>query len=215
LILVIILSVLGLNVAKTFMSGAIAGYEPQNLTNFPSEDGKTATISWITDKSIKASIFYGTNMASLLLMAEDVEPTINHNILLTNLRSNTSYYYKIVVDSDNVFDNGGMMYSFKTKGEVSEVVSSETPVPTVALINPVTTLAPVASSSTTTNNTSTCDKTTDYNKDGVVNSIDYISCSKGTVTPSNVDKCQIGGTYNNLPITNSMDRIKCLQDSKL
>lgn len=75
---------------------------------------KNARMTWTTDKKVKASVFYGTNMASLLLMAEDTNTTTNHNILLTNLRSNTTYYYKIVVDSDNIFDNGGLMYRFKT-----------------------------------------------------------------------------------------------------
>jgi hypothetical protein len=203
LILVIVLSVLGVRVTKTFMSGATAGYEPQNLANVPSEDGKTATISWITDKSIKASIFYGTNMASLLLMAEDVEPTINHNILLTNLRSNTAYYYKIVVDSDNIFDNGGMMYSFKTNG-TEEVLE-----PTVTVSPDV--LLPEASSS---GDMTSCNRTTDYNNDGIVNSMDYIACSKGSITPAPQDKCT-NTDYNKDGVINSIDRIKCLQDSKL
>ena len=209
LILVMVLSVLGVNVIKTFMSGATAGYEPQNLVNTPSEDGKTATISWMTDKSVKASIFYGTNMASLLLMAEDIEPTTNHNILLTNLRSNTSYYYKIVVDSDNVFDNGGVMYSFKTKEnkteEIMEIVSPTT------TIKPIKTLEPLSSPTVGLVN---CNRTTDYNKDGAINSLDYIFCSKGNVTPSVQDKCS-GIDYNKDGFINSMDRIKCLQDSKL
>ena len=193
LILVIVLLVLGINVAKTFMSGASADYEPQNLTAVSKEDGKTATVSWTSNKEIKASIFYGTNMASLLLMAEDMEPTANHNILLTNLRSNMTYFYKIVVDSDNIFDNGGVMYNFKTGGVVEEVVPSVTLVPTVSL--------------------SACDKVTDYNKDGVVNSMDYISCSKGTVTPATEDKC--AGDYNKDGVINSLDRLRCLQDSKI
>jgi len=82
LIVVIVLSVIGVNVAKTFISGATADYEPQNLMAVPKEDGKTAMVSWTTDKAVKASVFYGTNMASLLLMAEDVEVAVDHNILL-------------------------------------------------------------------------------------------------------------------------------------
>lgn len=202
LILVIVLSVLGVNAAKTFISGASAGYEPLDLTAIPKEDGKSATISWTTDKSVKASIFYGTNMASLLLMAEDVEPTIYHNILLTNLRSNTTYYYKIVVDSDNVFDNGGVMFSFKTDG-----VAEETLVPSIT-IQP--TLVPTLSASSSTG--VTCNRTTDYNKDGIVNSIDYIACAKGAVTPATTDPC--AGDYNKDGVVNSIDRIKCLQETK-
>lgn len=209
LILVIVLLVVGVNVAKTFISGAAAGYEPQNLTAIPKEDGKTAIVSWTTDKEAKASVFYGTNMASLLLMAEDMEPTIDHNILLTNLRINTAYYYKIVVDVDNVFDNGGMMYSFKTGGKVEEVVLE----PTVT-IKPVVTLPVTASpSSGSATNLSTCNRTTDYNKDGTINSMDYVSCSRGKVTPTVEDKCV--GDYNKDGVVNSLDRIKCLQDSKI
>lgn len=202
LIVVIVLSVLGVNAAKTFISGAATDYEPQNLISTPSEDGKTATVSWTTDKEIKASVFYGTNMASLLLMAEDVDPVTDHNILLTNLRNNTTYFYKIVVDNDNIFDNGGMMYSFKTNGK-EEVLEP------VVTIEPTLVPTLVASSSSSSTN---CDKTTDYNKDGTVNSMDYISCVKGIITPAAEDVC--AGDYNKDGIVNSMDRIKCLQDTK-
>lgn len=204
LILVVVLLVLGVNVARTFMSGATADYEPQNLTVVPKQDGKTATVSWTTGKSVKASIFYGTNMASLLLMAEDMEPAVDHNILLTNLRSNTTYYYKIVVDNNNIFDNGGLMYNFKTGGEVPEVVLE----PTVAITTP--SLATSAASLSTT-----CDRVTDYNKDGVVNSMDYLSCSKGTVTPTITTTNKCAGDYNKDGVVNSLDRLKCLQDSKI
>jgi len=73
----------------------------------------TVKISFITNKKVNASVFYGTNMASLLLMAEDSYSTTDHNVLLTNLRSNKTYYYKIVINN-NVFDNSGVMYSFET-----------------------------------------------------------------------------------------------------
>lgn len=198
LVLVIILSVLVVNTAKTFISGAAADYEPQNLMAVPKEDGKTAVVSWTTDKEVKASIFYGTNMASLLLMAEDIEATIDHNILLTNLKSDTTYYYKIVIDNDNIFDNGGLMYNFKTNASLEPVVTIQpTLIPTIA-----------ASSS----GSSACDRTTDYNKDGTVNSIDYISCTKGAITPGVSDVC--AGDYNKDGVTNSLDRIKCLQETK-
>jgi hypothetical protein len=196
LILVIVLSVIGVNVAKTFISGATADYEPQNLIAVPKEDGKTAVLSWTTDKEVKASVFYGTNMASLLLMAEDIDATVDHNILLTNLKSDTIYYYKIVVDNDNIFDNGGVMYNFKTNSSLEPVVTIQpTLIPTLAAVF----------SSPSADNSSTCNKTTDYNKDGVINSIDYISCVAA-------DPC--AGDYNKDGVINSMDRIKCLQDTK-
>jgi hypothetical protein len=212
LIVVIILSVVGVNLAKTFISGATSSYEPQDLNAVSKDDGKSATVTWTTDKSVKASVFYGTNMASLLLMAEDVDATVNHNILLTNLKTNTTYYYKIVADDNNVFDNGGLMYSFKTSGtdDSSAGDSSLTPTIDPTLISPSPTISASSSSAT---NSSTCNQTTDYNGDGTINSLDYMSCLKGkvTVTPSN-DNCT--GDYNKDGVINSLDRIKCLQDNK-
>jgi len=198
LILVIVLSVLGVNVAKTFMSGAAADYEPQGLAAVPSADGSSATISWTTDKSATASVFYGTNVASLLLMAEDSATTTDHSILLTNLRPGKTYYYKIVV-GENVFDNQGAMFSFKTGGSEAVATPPTTAMPTIVpTVAPVVTLPPVSSPSavlppsavstptTTASSSTVCDKTTDYNKDGVVNSMDYLMCSRGkiTVTPT-------------------------------
>lgn len=183
LILVIVLGVIGVQVAKTFISGAAADYEPQGLTATSGADGSSATISWTTDKAATASVFYGTNMASLLLMAEDSSETTDHKILLTNLRAGKTYYYKIVV-GDNEFDNGGTMFTFKTEGQ-TEAAVTPTVAPTVA---PVVTLPPAstisATPASTSSSTPNCDHTTDYVKDGVINSLDYISCMRGKLTPT-------------------------------
>ena len=181
LVLVLVLLVLGVNVARTFMGGATADYEPQNLTAIPSADGSTATISWTTDKEATASVFYGTNVASLLLMAEDSAAATDHNILLTNLRTNKTYYYKIVVGED-VFDNEGAMFSFKTGG-TAEVVTTPTVIPSVVpTVVPVVTLPAASSPSGTPTTTAACNQTTDYNKDGVINTLDYLTCTRGKLT---------------------------------
>jgi len=183
LVLAIVLSVLGVRVAKTFMSGASADYQPQNLTAVSAADGSTATISWTTDKSATASVFYGTVASNLLLMAEDAQATTDHNISLTNLKAGKTYYYKIVVGDSEFNDTGDVPYSFKTSGsaEATKVVTP-TIIPTVA---PVVTLPPTSSiSGTPVASSSACDKTTDYVKDGVINSLDYISCLRGKITPT-------------------------------
>ena len=184
LILAVVLSVLGVRVAKTFMSGATADYEPQNLTAVSAADGSTATISWTSDKAATASVFYGTVASNLLLMAEDAQETTDHNILLTNLKAGKTYYYKIVVGDNEFNDAGDVPYSFKTSGTPEEAkVVTPTIAPTVA---PVVTLPPTASpsSGTPTATSSACNRTTDYVKDGVVNSLDYISCLRGKLTPT-------------------------------
>ncbi len=219
LILVIVLSVLGIGAAKTFISGATVGYEPTELVALPNETGKTATISWKTDKSVKASVFYGTNMASLLLMAEDTQPTDSHSILLTNLKSDTTYYYKIVIDSDNIFDNGGIMYNFKTGGKVDDPLLPTTTLnpsitikPSSTVITPTTIIPSIRPSISVKPSIADiapvgCNRTTDYDKSGgKPNNMDYIYCMKGKVTPTIVDKCAIGQNG----ITNVFDRKKCL-----
>ncbi len=178
LILGIILSVLGVKVAKTFMSGATTDYEPQDTPAVVvSADGKTATISWTTGKSVVSSVLYGTNAASTPLMAIEENETTDHNVSLSISPSVATYYYKIEAGG-NTYDNGGMMFTFKNK------VATVTPtvVPTIVpTIIPVVTLPVGASSSA-----GTCNQTTDYNKDKVINSLDYILCSRGklTITPT-------------------------------
>lgn len=182
LVLVIILGVLGMNVVKTYISGASADFEPKNLSAVSTTDGTSATVSWTTDKAATASVFYGTNMASLLLMAEDSASTTDHKILLTNLRSGKTYYYKIVV-GDNEFDNGGTMFTFKTLGDDAATVVPTIATPTIPVVTlptttvPITTITPTKTSTST--GTTNCNKTTDYNKDGTINSLDYIMCVRG------------------------------------
>jgi len=58
-------------------------------------------------------------------------------------------------------------------------VSSPSAVSTPSISSP--SISPAAAASSMV-----CDKTTDYTKDGVVNSMDYLMCSRGkiTVTPT-------------------------------
>lgn len=179
LILAVVLSVLGVRVVKTFMSGAATDYEPQNLTAVSSADGNTATVSWTTDKATAASVFYGTNMASLLFMGEEAQETTSHSISLMNLKSGKTYFYKIVA-GDNEYNNNGTMYTFKTSGKAEET-TIVTPTPTIA---PAVTLPVVSPTVAQEATASACNKTTDYVKDGVINSLDYISCLRGKLTPT-------------------------------
>ncbi len=174
LILAVVFSVLGMKVVKTFMSGAAADYEPQGLTATSNVDGSTATISWTTDKAAIASVFYGTVASNLLLMNEDSQETTNHSVILTNLKPGKTYYYKIVVGDNEFNDVGDVPFSFKTSG-VAEETKVVTPTPMVTVIPEVT--LPVTPSTT-------CNHTTDYVKDGVINSLDYISCLRGKLTPT-------------------------------
>jgi hypothetical protein len=208
-VLVIILGVIGVKTAQTFMTGAAGGTEPKNVTAVSSEDGKSATITWTSDKEAMGVVQYGPNVATLLLTVEETSQTMNHSVLLTNLGPGKTYYFKIVVGSDTPYDDNGVPWSFKTKGStiIPTIVPEKKVEPTSAV------LVPTISS---INSSTSCNRTTDYNKDGTINSIDYNTCvkdggSKTIATPTTVSACSSDVDYNNDGTINSLDRIKCLQ----
>ena len=206
MILVGALGVLGVSTVKSYMSGASADTEPKNVLAKPGEDGKSGVITWSSDKPTSGVVEYGTTPASLLLRAIETDATASHKVNLSPLKPNVNYYFRIRV-GEEVYDNNGIPYSFKTKESSggNEVLISVTP--TTAPIN-VPTVA------------GGCNRTTDYNKDGTVNSVDFIECVKkglggsaGAVTPvpTIAGGCDPTKDYDGNGVINSLDRIKCLQ----
>lgn len=226
MLVVIVLGVVAVTQAKVFLSGATSDVEPNNVVAVSSEDGKSATITWSSEKESIAKIEYGTTAASLVLMTADSVSTNNHSLILSQLRPGTNYYYRIRV-GDEIFDKEGMPYMFKTKGEDEKlIVAKPTNVTTPpvmvsvspAVPSPVTTLAQIKPG------TVICDLKTDYNKDGVINSFDTATCRKdGGIMPTptssstnspTTDCSKITVDYNKDGVINSLDRIKCLQSQK-
>lgn len=200
LLLVGVLGVLFMNTAKTYLSGAAADTEPKNVIAKPLEDGKSASVSWTSDKPTTGVVEYGTTPASLLLRALESEATANHAVVLKPLKMNTNYYFRIRV-GEEVYDNNGIPYSFKTKG------SGQVESPTKA-----------APPSVVTATEPKCKSNVDYNKDGVINTVDLILCNKGQITSVPVTTpvvsgapCQSNVDYDGNGVVNSLDRIKCLQ----
>lgn len=219
MLVVIILAVVAVTQAKVFMSGATSDVEPNNVVATSSEDGKTATISWSSEKASVAKIEYGTTAASLVLMTVDSESTANHSLVINSLRPATTYYYRIRI-VDEVFDNGGMPYIFKTKGEIEVAMPSPTGViatpSIVALPSIGVAVTPVAENSSV----KICDPKTDYNKDGLVNSLDMLSCRKdgGKIASPTIegvlDCTKLISDYNSDGVVNALDRINCLQSQQ-
>ena len=200
LLLAGVLGVLGVNTAKTYLGSAAGGMDPQNIRAESNEDGRGAEITWVSDKESMGVVEYGTTPASLLLRAVESQAVLSHRVALAPLKPNVSYYFRIRV-GDEIYDNGGIPYSFRTE---ASVVASPTP-PQVTIVPLMPTTVPGAVG---------CDGSSDYNGDGVINSLDRIDCLSGggsvavpTTAPdacSNVDYDQNG-------VINSVDRIKCLQ----
>lgn len=212
LLLVGVLGVLGINTARTYMSGASAGSEPKSVVAKPGEDGKSAIISWTSDKPTMGIVEYGTTPASLLLRAIESSETTSHQVSISPLKPGVSYYFRIRV-GEEIYDNSGIPFSFKTKeGEPETVKPTEAP-------KAQATVAPVGS---------TCQTGVDYNNDGKVNSLDMVVCRQkngetGTVAPTSTtaapttsvtSECSGTVDYNNDGKINSLDRVKCLQDKQ-
>ena len=205
---VMVLIVLAVSQVRTFMSGASSDVEPQSVTAVSGDDGKSVVISWISDKESISKIEYGTTAASLVLMSAESSAVKNHNVSLTSLRPSTTYYFRIRV-GDEVFDNGGIPYTFKTKSDTTLV----TVTPTLAVGSPTG-----ASASTSS---ITCDSKTDYNKDGVVNSMDMAQCRKDGGKEASTPATGGSGAgsscadnvvdYNSDGVINSLDMVNCLQ----
>lgn len=209
-LVVIVLGVVGAKTVQTFMSGATSDVEPTGVAAISSTDGKTATVSWTSEKAALAKVEYGTTAASLVLMATENDSMTDHKVSLSSLRPNTTYYYRIRI-GEEVFDNSGIPYTFKTKGEDE---AKTTPIVTVS---PVISSVPLASSSSSTE----CKTGVDYNKDGIINSFDLSTCKNNgglvasssavVVTPTSSKCDNTIADYNSDGIVNSLDRLNCLQ----
>ena len=100
LLLVGVLGVLGVNTARTYLSGASADLAPKNVLGKGNEDGKSATITWTTDKEAMGVVEYGTTPASLLLRAPESSQSTSHSIVLSPLKGGTNYYFRIRVGEE-------------------------------------------------------------------------------------------------------------------
>jgi len=174
---------------RTFFGEATGGAKPQGV-RVASISANSATISWQTAEPVVGQVEYGTTPGSFLLRATETSPTTNHNVSLSPLLPETIYYFRIRV-GEEIYDDNGAPYSFTTKEAVAKMpspgVSPALPLvsPTVVISRPTATptqnLSPVISP---TGGEYTLDDFKkafgtsnaefDINKDGVVNSVDWV-----------------------------------------
>jgi len=141
----------------------------------------TVTISFSTADPSSSLIEYGTNPTSLTLFANDTDAT-NHQIILSLLTPNTTYYFHIKI-GENVYDNNGVPWSFTTASNNS-LLPTLTLAPTLGTTSgsggrsgPVT-CSDVATRMGTRRGSSNYDVKYDLNGDGIINSLDMSLCGK-------------------------------------
>jgi hypothetical protein len=155
LILFVIIVILGFQIFGT----RAADLEPRDVT-IADITQNSATISWTTGGETQAVIEYGTSPTALNFFAPEATRTKEHKIELTLLSPATTYYFQIRIN-DKKYDNGGVPWTFTTKGtQATQTSQSFNPTPTAVQITPSPTPIQVLeiNNSTTTTTTASCNE---------------------------------------------------------
>ena len=124
-VIAVILGIMALNMGGVFTRAS--DMEPRDVV-ISDISQNTAKISWVTGIETQGVIEYGTTPTALNFFAPEVSRTKNHLVELTLLSPQTTYYFQIRI-GDKKYDNGGVPWTFTTKG--TETQSSATlPEPT-------------------------------------------------------------------------------------
>lgn len=221
-----VLSFFGINAAKNYMSQASGGArEPKNLfvkVERTSTGIIQAMLSWQTEEDAISVIEYGINPSSMLLRQQESASTMSHKISLSPLKSDVYYYFQIRV-GDEIYDNGGIPFSFKatpasdgTTPAVSPTGGQPTALPTIGSqpsSTPSLCVREEYVANFGSNNTQY-----DLNRDGVVNQLDWMECLKKgqpqTTPGCNAIRENLGSTdrqydINKDGVVNTRDWVEC------
>ena len=113
-----------------------ADFEPRDVVVSNIEKNSVRT-TWATGVDTQGVVEYGTTPTALNFFAPEATKGKTHSLDLTLLSPNTTYYFDIRI-GDKKYDNGGVPWTFTTKG-VESSVSSPTSVPTQAASQPTPT----------------------------------------------------------------------------
>lgn len=136
-VLSIIVLIMGFSLVQNVFTRA-ADVQPQDVV-VSNVTQNSAKVEWTSGQEAQSVVEYGTSPSSLNFFAPETQKSKNHSVELTLLSPNTSYYFQIRVN-DNKFDNGGIPWTFTTKGvETTQPAKVSTPTPR-ALPSPVPTV---------------------------------------------------------------------------
>jgi hypothetical protein len=179
---------------------------PIDVTVTPNS-ANSVTVNWSTGNATQGQVLYSNDIEGpdkYPSIAPETSPTTSHSVVLTLLEADKMYYFKIKI-GENMYDNGGIAWSFTTPSSeavitpsasllsptatasatlpskaVTKAVSklSITPIQHLKFTNPAvtTTVAPTASTSTKCTYSSCQEIPTKYGKG--CSTQDYIRCLK-------------------------------------
>jgi len=101
-----------------------ADFEPRDVVISNIEKNSVRT-TWATGTDTQGVVEYGTTPTALNFFAPEAIKGKTHTLDLTLLSPNTTYYFDIRV-GDKKYDNGGVPWTFTTKGAESSVAAPTT-----------------------------------------------------------------------------------------
>lgn len=102
-----------------------ADFEPRDVI-VSNIEKNSVRATWATGVETQGIVEYGTTPTALNFFAPEATKTKTHTIDLTLLSPNTTYYFDVRI-GDTKYDNGGVPWTFTTKGAEGSVAS-----PTIA-----------------------------------------------------------------------------------
>lgn len=114
-----------LKMNQIFQIGASPTNSPKDIRVGNLTD-TSATISWATDGSATDFIIWGDSQGNVNKIEKETENDqkfFTHNITLTGLKANTTYYYKINSEGTE-YDNQNIPWQFTTGAEITSSQSS-------------------------------------------------------------------------------------------
>lgn len=107
-----------------------ADFEPRDVI-VSNIEKNSVRATWATGVDTQGVVEYGTTPTALNFFAPEATKTKTHTIDLTLLSPSTTYYFDIRI-GDIKYDNGGVPWTFTTKGAETSV-STPSAVPTQSL----------------------------------------------------------------------------------
>ena len=199
----LLMGVIGFKVLGDVVTSRASSIAPKTLSITEITES-SAKVKWTTDIETQSVVEYGTAPTSLTFFAPEAAKLKTHEVELNLLSPGATYYFQVKV-GDQVFDNGGVPWTFTTlapgqKQDLAPAVTTavETPMPE-ATTSPLIQETPVPTTATSTTEKDTACNINDYKArfytreaaydqdgNGVVNLQDWSVCKgkQGNVAPT-------------------------------
>ena len=142
----LLIGILGFRFLGEILTSRASSSTPLNLS-ITQITQNSAAVKWETDQETQVVIEYGTSPTSLNFFAPEATKSKEHHLELNLLTEATTYYFQIK-SGDQVFDNGGVPWTFTTLKQSEEPpppAETETAEPTTATTSVSPTTEPTTS----------------------------------------------------------------------